>query len=657
MHIFQSCFGSSFLIHNVRHDQDDRAQNQPGEVQNQRLLDHQADGAGQKDAALRQLQVAPAPAEQGQRHIGAADHGCNNREDHWNCDAEGPASRVKAEQFCVVQENKGDDKPGSRHFDGLKAGLPHISARNTDGGEDRQGNRRRDGGDNAIVEDEHMGADGGDAQVDHGRSHQNAEDDVTGRGGQAHAQHDADHGGQDAHNEDDAAGEHGDEAADPQAQAGDVDGRDDNAGNHAGDGHGHDGICAVLAELEQIFDRELLPVGNQADDQAEQDRDQRAALGAQADDQHHNQGDDGQEVKPAALEDLAHGFRVGIGGLDRDVMLMGIGVDRHGEGQVVQHRREQSRQANRRIGQPCGIGHQECHRAHDRRHDLSAIGSAGLHRAGGVLVKPGFLHQRNGEGAGGHDIGRAGTVDHAHEHTGVDRRLGRAAAEFAERREGNVHKELARANKHQHRAEDDEQEDEVCGGGQGAAEQALIAHQKVRAHPQDGDAGGGQGPRQIAPDQGVDQEYQRQRGEHLAQGAVGDEQGHHHEDDGDDSLVGAVKHTGGGVGVAHHHHLPGGQRGDDDQQEVNGAGNGPVLHGLDQQEKRNHQRAVNHSLGRVVQRQERRSRQKVEQGQDDRDNQSNHIKNGSFFLRRGQDFGFFFAHFASSSHCSRPASR
>ena len=72
----------------------------------------------------------------------------------------------------------------------------------------------------------------------------------------------------------------------------------------------------------------------------------------------------------------------------------------------------------------------------------------------------GPLHQRDREGAGGHRVGDRGAgIEPAHGR-GHHRRLGRAAAQVTEQREGQLDEVVAGARLLQDRAEQHEQEDQ-----------------------------------------------------------------------------------------------------------------------------------------------------------------------------------------------------
>ena len=461
-----------------------------------------------------------------------------------------------------------------------------------------------------------MGRHRSHTQAHHSGGHQHRQHDIAGGGRQAHAQQDADDGRQDAHDENFAAGQRGDETGDPQTQTRNVNGTYDDTGDHTGNGHGHNGLGGVHTQLFQILWGELLGVGQQTDDHAQDNGQQGGALGAQAHGHQADQSHDGQEIKPALLEDLPHRGGIGVRGLHGNAVLMGVGEDGDGQGQVIHDRGHQRRQADGGVGQAGGIRHQEGHGAHDRRHDLAAVGGHRLNGTGRILVEAGLLHQRDGKGAGGDHVGGTGAVDHAHEHRGINRRLGRAAAEFAEGRKGDIHKELSRADEGQDGAEDDEQEDEVRRRAQSAAEEALAADHQVGTHPGHGHLGRGKGPGQVPADEGIHQKQQAQCGQHRTQGPVGHDQCHHHEDHGDILLEGAVEVRGGGVVVPHGDDLVGGDNSNNDKQEINGPGKLLPLHGLCQQEVGNDQCAVDHGLAGIVQGQQRGCRQQVKQGQD-----------------------------------------
>ena len=86
-----------------------------------------------------------------------------------------------------------------------------------------------------------------------------------------------------------------------------------------------------------------------------------------------------------------------------------------------------------------------------------------------------LFHQRDGEGAGGDYIGDGAAGNGAHDGTGDNGDLGRAAALGARQRDGKIPEDLIGAADFQKGAEQDEQEDDIAGGSQGGAPDALIA--------------------------------------------------------------------------------------------------------------------------------------------------------------------------------------
>ncbi len=138
---------------------------------------------------------------------------------------------------------------------------------------------------------------------------------------------------------------------------------------------------------------------------------------------------------------------------------LGFQVDHPEHRAEVQQRRNQRGLGDLDEGHVDGLGHDEGHRTHHRRHDLAAHRGRGLDAAGEGRAIAEALHQRDGELAGGDHVGHAGTGDGAHQCRGHHRHLGRAAQLVAEQAHGEVGEQLDHARLLEERAEQDEQED------------------------------------------------------------------------------------------------------------------------------------------------------------------------------------------------------
>ncbi len=104
------------------------------------------------------------------------------------------------------------------------------------------------------------------------------------------------------------------------------------------------------------------------------------------------------------------------------------------------------------------FGHQECRRAHHRRHDLAVDAGCGLDRAGFFRRVADALHQRNRERSAGDDVGDRRARDHAHHPRRHDGRLGRPAAHVSEKSKRDLDEVVACACFFQQRAKQNEQE-------------------------------------------------------------------------------------------------------------------------------------------------------------------------------------------------------
>ena len=125
----------------------------------------------------------------------------------------------------------------------------------------------------------------------------------------------------------------------------------------------------------------------------------------------------------------------------------------------VEQRRDQRGLGHFEEGYVDGLGHDEGHGAHDRRHDLAAHRRGRLDATSEGRAVTEALHQRDGELAGGDHVGHAGTGDGAHQCRGHDRYLGRAADLVAEQAHGEVGEQLDHPGLLEEGAKQNEQED------------------------------------------------------------------------------------------------------------------------------------------------------------------------------------------------------
>ena len=125
------------------------------------------------------------------------------------------------------------------------------------------------------------------------------------------------------------------------------------------------------------------------------------------------------------------------------------------------------------VGNADELRHEECRRAHDRRHELSARGRRRLDRPRKVRVVAEFFHHRDGERARADNICDRAARDRAHQSTGEDGDLRRTAARPARNRIGEVDEELAEPRALKIGTEKDEEEDKRRGDAERDTEDAL----------------------------------------------------------------------------------------------------------------------------------------------------------------------------------------
>ena len=296
------------------------------------------------------------------------------------------------------------------------------------------------------------------AQLDQGGGAQHRQQQIGRRGGQAHAH---DQGYQHGHHQRDhqVALRHGDDqTGELDAQVGQGGDAHDDTGAGAGCHNGAHLLRHVAHHRTKVLQVEggvLLHIA-QSDGQ-----DGGIGAGTQyavtADDEHDQQRDR-QQIVETGLEHHPHALILGIG-IGAQVQPLGLKVHGDTHGKEVQQRGHGCGLSHGEVAYADHLGHQERHGTHDRRQDLSAVGGHCLHRTGEVLVIAVGLHQRNGEGAGGHDVGYAAAGDGAHQGAGGHGGQRGTAGNAPGGGQCQVHEELAGAAFLQKRAKENEYKD------------------------------------------------------------------------------------------------------------------------------------------------------------------------------------------------------
>ena len=158
---------------------------------------------------------------------------------------QGDPVRVKGE---VERNEKGREGV----FPGLHRGLVGVASGQGRGGKRGEGRRRRDFGEDGIVEDEHVGGEIGDAELDQRRRGDHRADDVGGRDGDGQPDHPDDHGRKDGGEKEIAPGVIDHDGAELKPQTGQGDHADDDARGGAGGGHRKDADRAAAQGGNQL---------------------------------------------------------------------------------------------------------------------------------------------------------------------------------------------------------------------------------------------------------------------------------------------------------------------------------------------------------------------------------------------------------------------
>ena len=180
------------------------------------------------------------------------------------------------------------------------------------------------------------------------------------------------------------------------------------------------------------------------------------------------------------VEQSPHRRHVGPACNARDAGLACLQMHNVEQGDVRNYRRQERVLDDLRIGHADVLGHQECRRAHHRRHDLAINARSDLDRACLCRAVADALHQRNRERAAGHDIGDRRAGNHAHQARRDHRSLRWSAPHVAEQRKRDLDEIVAGASFFQQRAEQHEKEDIACRYSQSNAEHPLGRQPVVR---------------------------------------------------------------------------------------------------------------------------------------------------------------------------------
>ena len=164
----------------------------------------------------------------------------------------------------------------------------------------------------------------------------------------------------------------------------------------------------------------------------------------------------------------------------------------------IQNRRQDRLQRDLCVRDLHIVSHQECCRAQNGGHDLTA-GRSGSFRSCRKLGRiAGLLHQRNGDRTGTHGIGNGRTGNHTLKCRCHNSHLSGTAGETTHDRIGDLNEEIADAGTLQERAEDNEHTNELGADINGGGEDAFLgeeqgSHQHIQSSAE---VGIGQTPNQ-----------------------------------------------------------------------------------------------------------------------------------------------------------------
>ena len=213
---------------------------------------------------------------------------------------------------------------------------------------------------------------------------------------------------------------------------------------------------------------------------------------------------------PAFAQDFARRRDV-LGGKPLEAELAGLEVHRHEQREIIQERRDRRREHDLGIRDAEEFGHDEAHRAHDGRCELSPGGGDCLDGGGEFGLVPGLFHERDGDRPGSGDVGEGAAVDHAHERAGHHGNLGGAASRAPYEGEREIIDKIAESAVFQEGSEEHEQENVGGGHADAHAEEPLAAPEHVLDDAVPGKPGMPERAGNPFPGEVVEEKHARQR--------------------------------------------------------------------------------------------------------------------------------------------------
>ena len=230
--------------------------------------------------------------------------------------------------------------------------------------------------------------------------------------------------------------------------------------------------------------------------------------------------------------------------------LVRLQVDEPEQPAEVQHRGKDARERDLGVGDAGMRGHDERRRAEDGRHDLPAVRGQRLDRPRDARPVAELLHQRDGELAGGIDVGDGRAGHRSDEAGGEHRHLRRPSARVAGDAVGEPDEEVGRTGTLGERAEDDEQHDVRGRDPQRHAPDAVVGQVHVVEHVLEAESAVGEVPdRDVLAEVGIGERAHGDDHEQPSHDPAGDLQQHHDGEDPERDLVG-LHRIGAGHGPA-----------------------------------------------------------------------------------------------------------
>ena len=214
------------------------------------------------------------------------------------------------------------------------------------------------------------------------------------------------------------------------------------------------------------------------------------------------------------------------------------------------------------------LDHDESGSAHHRRRQLAVGRGSNLNGARLLCRKARALHQRNGEGTRGHDVGKGGAGNQACHGRGNNRRLGRAAPHMANQCDRKLGQVDAGAGLVHQGTEQHEQEDEGGRYTNPDPEHAFLGDPEVGHRLLEGCPLPRNDVRPVLAEEDVDEEDHRDGHQRHAKRAPGSLQQQHKTNTRRHNVRGRRDSHAAGEIIGFSHQIKNADRGDDREQPV-----------------------------------------------------------------------------------------